>query len=189
MRKLILVKHSLPKILPRVPASQWHLSAAGRLRCRALADRLAAHHPDVIISSTEPKAVETAQIVARTLSKPFEIVEDLHEHDRSTIGLLSKEEFERAVARFFDVPDKLVFGTETANQAYQRFSRALLSALEKYPKENIAVITHGTVITLFVSRVAGLEPSSFWQRLGLPSFAVLSLPELQVLAIVENVET
>jgi broad specificity phosphatase PhoE len=45
-------------------------------------------------------------------------------------------------------------GKETANQARQRFSSALVLILNKYANKNIAVISYETVITLF--RKAGL---------------------------------
>lgn len=188
MPKLILVRHSLPEIIPILPANQWRLSEAGRLRCRFLAKRLATHHPDVIVASIEPKAVETARIVADLLGKPFETAEGLHEHDRSNVGLLGEERFEEAVAGFFKKPQRLVLGRETADQAHQRFTKAIAGVIERYPNDNVAVITHGTVMTLFVARAAGLEPFPFWKRLGLPSFVVLSLPGFGLLRVVENVE-
>jgi broad specificity phosphatase PhoE len=46
--------------------------------------------------------------------------------------------------------------------------------LERYADENVAVVVHGTVITLFVARYAEVEPFGFWKRLGLPSFCVLT---------------
>jgi broad specificity phosphatase PhoE len=68
-----------------------------------------------------------------------------------------------------------VWGNETAEQAGERFSGALHEILERYPDENVAVVAHGTVITLFVARHAAVEPFVFWKRLGLPSFCVLTL--------------
>jgi hypothetical protein len=59
--RLILIKHSLPEMVPGLPANRWHLSGAGRLRCQALAEQLAPYHPDVIVASAEPKAAETAK--------------------------------------------------------------------------------------------------------------------------------
>jgi broad specificity phosphatase PhoE len=189
VRKLILVRHSLPEIVSDLPANQWHLSGTGRLRCKRLAKRLATYAPNVIVASLEPKATETGRIVADILGKPFETVENLHEHDRSNVGLLdTKEQFEARVASFFENPQKLVFGRETADDAHRRFAKAVAGVIGKCPSGNLAVVTHGTVMTLFVARAAGLEPFPFWKRLGLPSFVVLSLPEFGLLTIVENVE-
>ena len=67
MSHLILVRHSAPEIVPQVPARAWHLSAVGRARCVPLAAALAPYQPRAIITSVEPKAVETGQIVAEQL--------------------------------------------------------------------------------------------------------------------------
>lgn len=188
MPELILVKHSLPEIAPTPPASQWGLSEAGRLRCKTLADRLAAHRPDVIVASTEPKAMETAQIIASLLGKPLTMVQELREHDRGTVGFLAAERFEAAIARFFESPQSLVLGRETADQAHQRFARAIEAIIVRYPTDTVAVVTHGTVIALFVARATGLDPFPFWKRLDTPAFVVLSLPDRRVLTVVESLD-
>ena len=64
MRTLILVKHAMPTLEPEVPSRAWHLSDAGRARCLPLAEQIAAYRPVAIAASAEPKATETAQIVA-----------------------------------------------------------------------------------------------------------------------------
>lgn len=187
MLKLMLVRHSYPEIEPALPANRWHLSETGRRRCKPLADRLAVHQPDAIVTSLEPKALETGQIVAGLLGKPCETAPGLHEHERRGVGFGSKERFESSVAEFFARPRQLVFGEETADQAHQRFSRAIADVIELHPDQNVAVVAHGTVMTLFVTRAAGLEPLPFWKRLGLPAFVVLSCPRFDLLTVVEDV--
>jgi len=187
MPSLVLVKHSLPEIDPRVPANQWRLCEIGRQRCRPLADRLAGCGPRRIISSLEPKAIETAQIVARRLGLPAETAPDLHEHERHDVGVLSLEDFESSVRRFFERPGERVFGRETADQAHARFARALSGLIEWQTGENLVVVAHGTVITLFVARATGREPFALWKRLGLPSIVEMTWPELTLTTIVESV--
>jgi broad specificity phosphatase PhoE len=186
MSKLIFVKHSAPEIVPSLPARLWHLSEVGRSRGDTLARKLEAYKPDVIISSAEPKAVETAQIIADRLRLQVEIAEGLHEHERENVGFLSSEEFEASIARFFGNPGDLVFGQETAGQALERFAGAVASVLDAHPGGNVVIVAHGTVITLFVAGAAGLEPFPFWKSLGLPSFVVLTLPELDLVTVVED---
>jgi broad specificity phosphatase PhoE len=182
MYKLILVKHSLPEILPEIPASEWHLSVEGRQRCQVLGDELAKHAPDLIFSSPEPKARETAQIIVQQLIKPLFIVPGLHEHERKTVQFTNEEQFEASVKVFFEQPDALVFGEETAAQALNRFSGAVNQLLSQNRDQNLIVVSHGTVITLFVANNCGIEPFPFWSRLDLPSFVVLSLPDLVMLS-------
>jgi len=189
LRKLILVKHSLPEIIPDLTPNRWLLSDEGRLRCGPLAERLSIHRPDIIVTSLEPKAAETGKIVANILGKPFETAEGLHEHDRSNVKFSeAKEQFEAQVALFFENPTRLVLGKETADEAHQRFAEAVASVIERHPSEDPAIVAHGTVITLFVTRTVGIEPFPLWRGLGLPSFVVMSLPELGLLAVVENIE-
>ncbi len=187
-RKLILIRHSLPEFVTGVPASQWHLSAKGRRRCERMAVELAAFHLSAVVASEEPKAVETGQIVAELLRLPFCTAPGLHEHERGVVQSLgSTEDFQTQVARFFAHPEELVMGHETAYEAHARFAAALRRVLMEHPVGNLAIVSHGTVTTLFISLANSLDPFSFWSRLGLPAFAVLSLPGLQLLEVIEEV--
>ena len=79
------------------------------------------------------------------------------------------------------------FGDETANQAYHRFHQAVTTSLARHPHDTVAIVAHGTVMALFVAHAAGVDPFAFWQRLDLPAFVVLALPEMELLAIEEHV--
>ena len=188
MPTLILIKHSLPQIDPTVPANQWQLSAEGHRRAQVLAQKLAQYSPDLIFSSVEPKSVETAQIVGDALDKPVEAVEGLHEHDRRNVAWFpNKKEFEESIAQFFAQPDQLTFGNETADQAHHRFSQAVAGISAKYPNNNLALITHGTVLTLLVSRLAAVAPFPFWRDLELPSWVVLAHPNLELVKVFKSI--
>jgi broad specificity phosphatase PhoE len=182
MKYLILVKHSLPQIIENVSAREWHLSDEGRTRATLLARRLEFYQPEVIVCSTEPKAIETAEIVASFLKLPVHVAGNLHEHDRSNAAYRTRSEFVEAVQGFFNKPDELVFGNETADQAHQRFSRTVYKLLKKYRNETVVVVAHGTVISLFVSRLKGLSEFSLWNELGLPSFVVLDMQSETMIA-------
>ena len=83
MPGLILVRHAAPRVEPERPSAQWRLSDEGREACRVLAERLKAHRPTAVVSSVEPKAWETAALVAQRLGIPCSAAPDLHEHDRA----------------------------------------------------------------------------------------------------------
>ena len=187
MRRIILVRHSAPEIEPSVPAREWHLSTAGRQRCKGLAEALRPHQPTRIATSNEVKSIETAELVADELAIPWFTSEDLHEHDRSNVGFLPSEQFSASIARFYEQPTQLVFGRETAEQAYQRFAGGVADVIQQYPDDTIAIVAHGTVISLFVARTTGVEPLPLWKRLGLPSFIVLSLPGPRVQTVVDGI--
>jgi len=95
-RELVLVRHSLPEMVASVPASQWQLSDEGCRRCEPLAQWLAAYDLAAVITSTEPRAVETGQIVAEALRLPLETAPGLHERERGVVKSIgSREEFQR----------------------------------------------------------------------------------------------
>jgi len=187
VQKLILIRHSLPAITGEEPASRWQLSEEGRRRCERLAELLAAHHPSAIVTSTEPKAIETGQIVGERLGIPIEAAPNLHEHERPGTGLDTPEQFRSKVGRLLENPGDLVFGAETGDEARERFSAAVDDAMRRHPAGNVVIVTHGTVMTLFVARVAGIDPVPFWKGLGLPAYVVLSYPELALLEVVASV--
>jgi broad specificity phosphatase PhoE len=180
---LILIRHSQSQPERDRPASQWPLTEEGRRRCIALAKRLAAYAPDVIVTSRERKAIETGALVAARLALPTLIAHGLHEHEREQVGWLSNPAFERAVSAFFAQPNELVFGEETATQAGARFDAAVRDVVAAYPAQTIALVSHGTVITLFLAQHAGVAALPFWKRLGMPALVVLSLPELKLLEV------
>src|SRR5207253_386486 len=72
MRKLILVKHAAPHVMPGVPPEKWRLSDKGKSSCATLAEAIRPDAPAVIVASEEPKAAETAELLAAALSVPFE---------------------------------------------------------------------------------------------------------------------
>jgi broad specificity phosphatase PhoE len=188
MRKLLLIRHSLPVITGDQTASLWQLSDEGRRRCDPLAELLAAHRPGVIVTSTEPKAIETGQIVGERLGIPVETAPNLHEHERPGRDLDTFEQFWAKVAQLLENPCEPVFGAETGVQARERFAAAVGDAVTRHPAGNVAIVSHGTVMTLFLAHVTGIDPVPFWKQLGLPAFIVLSYPDLALLKVIASVE-
>ncbi len=89
--------------------------------------------------------------------------------------------------RFFEAPDALAFGDETANQARDRFQRGIEAVLaEANIAENIVVIAHGTLMVLFATHYNSLDHFDLWQRLKLPSMLVLDLPDFRISKVIED---
>ena len=181
---LILVKHSLPEVVESIPSREWRLSEEGRVLAKELVGRLMSYQPDVIVSSVEPKALETASILAKDLGLEVQVMDGLHEHDRSKSPYYSKDEFQNLVREFFAKPNELIFGNETADAALGRFREAVDFAVNSYSDKNIVIVAHGTVISLYVSWLTGSDGYGLWQELGLPSFVVL---DIQSKTLIETV--
>lgn len=181
---LILVKHSQPEIVEVLSAHEWNLSESGRSRAALLTDELKPYQPEVLVSSVEPKARQTAEILGESLNLKVQIAEGLHEHNRHGIPFYSHDEFQSIVRKFFEKPDILIFGNETADQALVRFRAAVEVVMKTCIDKRIAIVSHGTVISLFVSWVTGGDGYSLWEALGLPSFVVLDLQNKRLLETV-----
>jgi broad specificity phosphatase PhoE len=186
-RFLILIKHSLPEIVQEHPARQWQLNDEGRRRAALLSERLKAFAPMAMLCSDEPKALETAQIAARPLGLEPRVLDGIYEHERRRVGFLATARFVDGVRDLFRFPDKHVFGDETADESYRRFADAIDTTLAAIPTGNIAVVTHGTVLSLFASRRAAIDGFALWQSLDLPAFIVLALPGFRLTTTVRSV--
>jgi broad specificity phosphatase PhoE len=183
MPNLVFIRHSQSQPDPHTPSRLWTLTEEGRRRCEVLADQLLPYNLDVIITSTEPKAIETAELAAQKLEVPCLVMEGLHEHERESAPFFdNKEKFLEAVANLFANRAELVFGDETGFQAHTRFAGAVDAVLAAYPLKNIAIVTHGTVLSLFVSQKTGEDIYEFWQSLGMPAIIAFSYPELRMIA-------
>ena len=134
------------------PASSWELSADGR----SAADELAAALAPVprVLSSPEPKAIATAEPLARRSGVEIEADERLREVERGTN--LPDFDSHRAAVRAY-LGGEPVPGWESADRACARFAAALAGV------DDAAVVTHATVLALFL----GYDFDA-WSRIALP---------------------
>jgi len=183
MNRLLLVKHAKPLVDPAKSSELWKLSDEGRQQAKTLAMHLRSHGLALVVSSEEPKAMETAQILADALEIPHESAADLHEHDRRNVPHMRSGEFISHVELFFRRPTELLLGKETAQQALARFEQAIQSVSSKHADQNIAIVSHGTVIALFVEKHSDRNGFHVWREMSLPSFAVFDWPTIQLLEI------
>ncbi len=152
----LYITHPQVSIDPAVPVPQWGLSERGAERSREagrLPWALALRH---IVCSAETKAVETARILAETSGAEIEIVEEMHENDRSSTGFLTPPEFEKAADWFFAHPQESFRGWERAIDAQARIVNAVRAILDLHDTQRpIAFVGHGGVGTLLKCHIEG----------------------------------
>jgi broad specificity phosphatase PhoE len=152
----LYITHPQVKIDPGIPVPQWGLSDIGRLRAEKMAASEWARRVRRIISSDETKATETAEILAATAGVPIEILDGMHENDRSATGFLPPPEFEAAADWFFANPEKSFNGWERAVDAQNRITAAVERVLKTHDaREPIAFVGHGGVGTLLKCHLQG----------------------------------
>ncbi|MET0343857.1 MAG: histidine phosphatase family protein [Polyangiales bacterium] len=174
MRHLHLIKHGAPRIDPACPSHAWSLSEAGRDQARRAADTLRSAGLTLVVSSEEPKARETAEVLAAALGLPSQAMLGLHEQLRySAPQLDSLDAFRARVHAVLARPSERSFGDETGDEAHARF-RTAVEAVMRVHAGNVAIVAHGTVMALLVARVRGEDPVALWSRLS--DLSVLTLP-------------
>jgi len=180
-QRIVLIRHGMPQIAEGVPSAQWKLSADGAKASAALAENFRGYEFAGIASSPEPKAIGTAEALAAPLGLGIEIDAGFAEHARHSLGYLPRADMEAGVARLFASRDERVFGDETADQLHARFAAALARQAAKGARDVMAV-THGTILTIYLSRTLGIEPLPFWRALTTPAALIVESGQMRIVA-------
>ncbi len=182
MSALILVRHAASQPQLETSAHDWQLADSGRDQCRLLADRLRPYNITQIVSSDEPKAVQTGMLIADYLGRlPFTHDADLRETHRKTAPFFTDEAtFRQAIAAAMHQPQQLRYGEETFDAARFRFAAAVERLTSTRADETIALVSHGTILSLYLAHCMNVPSFAIWSLLDMPAYAVLSLPNLQV---------
>ncbi len=168
MTSIVFIRHAEPLVTDRTSTAQWALSDKGRLDAGELGRRLAERPtPDVVWTSPERKARETAGLVAPTLVP--NIREELGEVKRSWYS--DPDELAGAVASYLTGGE--VEGWERRDVTIDRI-RSLEPDFRLW--ERSVVVSHGILMTTWLDLLIGLDdPFSFWSDLRMPDAWELSL--------------
>lgn len=150
MPHIYFITHPEVIIDPKVPVPLWSLSEQGRERAASLLNYPWTKEIDLLYSSEELKAHQTAEIIANNLNLEIRTNSKLGEVDRSSTGYLPEIELEKTVKEFFDNPGKSVAGWEMAEMAQKRIVQCVQNVIETNPKSTIAFVSHGMVGGLLI---------------------------------------
>ncbi len=176
----------MPQVDVETPAHEWRLGPVGVAGAAAVASRLARYAPTRIVASLEPKATQTGSVIAERLRLPLVTADGLHEHDRRAIRFLAADQFAARMRDLFAHPDATVFGSESARGALTRFTAAVDRVTDE-DTGDVLIVSHGTVISLFVAARADVDAAELCGTLGLPSYVTLEIPSHRIIDIVAAV--
>lgn len=180
----MLIKHAMPVLDASRPAREWRLGAEGQAQSRQLAERLRAFAPLRLVASREPKARETGQILAGELDVSIDWVEGLQELDRPVLPIVTDAERAQMNRAIFADPNRRALGTESASMALDRFSVTVRAQLALTKNQALAIVTHGTVISLFVGAHNDIDAFELWQRLSCPSIVILEAASFALVQVI-----
>lgn len=172
MNKIIyLVRHgqSMDNISPVFQGIETKLSDKGREQAKKISKRLADYKFDAFISSSYPRAIETAEIIAQDLGLEFEtndlFVERVKPNSlngKPHSDLEADKKWRRWEEGFYNTDIKIEEG-ENYIEIVKRADEAL-EYLKNREEEKILIVTHGFFLRTLVARVVlgdMLNPSSF----------------------------
>ena len=172
---VILIRHATPRVDPSVAPADWALSPAGLEQSASLAKDLTGYLPAILLSSTESKAAQTAEIIGKALGLAVTLREALQEHRRPGV-YLPRDLFESRIAAYFENPSVVVFGEESCDEVGARFQTELDSRFRRAQGRNVLAVTHGTAVASFVRRHWNVDAFALWTSIALPAYVALRVP-------------
>jgi broad specificity phosphatase PhoE len=149
------------------------LSAEGLAASLALAPRLAAGAPALILSSPLQRARLLAEAVAAACGAPLEIETDFRELDRGAWAGRAREAIEAespgSLARYTADPEAgAAPGGERESVLAARVWGALLPRLAAHAGQRLLLVAHAHVLRVIMARVAGWGPSESLKHFAPP---------------------
>jgi len=159
---LLWVRHAEPeRIAPGtgVPADP-RLTTRGREQAERLAAWLALEPIDVVLSSPQRRAIETAEPVARAHGLGVRIVEGLVEYDVQSDSYIPMEELRATgdpqLAAMYEGRWE-DFGAESTETFRSRVAATLDEVVAAHPGRRVVAVCHGGVINVALAVVLGLD--------------------------------
>ncbi len=140
---------------PKAHPKDWVLTNEVQDTIKKLIDSGIFSNITKIVSSNEPKAVSTGKPILefyKVVNPDMEIIEyeEFAEVKREK-KFLTDDEFLIMKQKELLTRDERVNGVESGNEALERFTKGILRLEEKYSGENILIITHGTILALYLA--------------------------------------
>lgn len=135
------------------------LSTAGRSQAELLRERLQHYHIDALYSSNLLRAIQTAEILNKTLQLPQVIREEIKEISFGQLEGLAEEYIEEHFHAFQEEQKKLLEdipypGGENGTSVYER-AMPVIQEIVQSGKKNIAIVTHGGIIRVLMAALFG----------------------------------
>ncbi len=171
MTRVFLVRHGqtewnrVERFRGRAPIN---LNEVGIKQAEATAERLAQWSITAIFSSPLPRALTTAQILARRLGLEVKLSPELIDIDFGEWEGLSPAEAATKYSSLYQLwlesPHLVVFpGGESLAQVRERASAYVDNLITNYREKTIALVSHRVVCQVLVLHFLGLDNSCFWK--------------------------
>jgi 2,3-bisphosphoglycerate-dependent phosphoglycerate mutase len=168
-----MVRHGLPeRVVGAEGPADPELRSEGRSQAERLAAHLSAEHIHAIYSSPLRRALQTAELAARRLGLPVQVIDDLAEVDRYSSTYIPMEELRRdpglweVLAAARDGRDS----GETREGFRKRVIAAVERIIETNPGRRVVAVSHGGVMNSYLGYILGIDRDLWFE----PRYASIS---------------
>jgi len=172
--KIYFLRHGHSVIQEDRPASSWPLSEEGKDQAESAKTAMGVVF-DVVISSNERKAIQTAEVFLA--GTPLNLSTDslFNELDRDRGPFLSKEEYSQSVEKAMANPMVGIHHWEPTQSALARFTKGVEWIEETHTSKHILLVSHGIVLSLYFATLLGIGSSVFsrWRKLRPCSWGIV----------------
>lgn len=165
---LIFLRHAETMQDKNELISQWVLTEKGKSAVERLANSGIFYDVEIIISSNENKAYQTAKSIADKLDKKIIKMPELNELNRDKGGLFTQDNYNRMMIMIFEDLDFTAHEWETCRHALNRFKRAVTKIDNQYNNKKILIVTHGIVMSLYFADMQNISEDIFVRWKSLP---------------------
>lgn len=177
MRQVYIIRHAKVQMNPSSDPTKWILSDEGIKDTRLLALRENWNHLKLLYHSPEPKAEQTAAIIAEMIGAECKVHPDLRDLEMRT-GVLPTEEFQSRVCDYLLGKSDLDF--ENYEAAQLRIRNAVHTIVNE-TDGSVGIVSHGRIITAFFSDLLErrMTPEE-WRSITFPDVSVIDIPKWKI---------
>ena len=171
---IIFIRHSKTNVDPKVAILDWKLSDEGVELAKQLSTHAIIKSLEVLYSSFQFKAVETAMLLAT----PHSILIKKHDHLKEITSFtgtfeVDTEQYKRRVKDYYVGKLDRINGGETQKEAVARFTKAIKDIVYvEQGKKYIGIVSHGHIFTLYASQFKNIDCYAMHSIIKQPDIAV-----------------
>lgn len=171
--KIVFIRHSKSLVNPRIPIDTWGISDEGVLLAKQLQNLPEIQTLQVIYSSLQPKAIETAVLATKNRGVFLKTDDRLTETTSFTRKFVEEPELEENSKKYYANLQVKINGGESQEEALNRFMAALNSIVsEEKDKQSVGVVSHGSILATFAAQYIEKTAYQILQNMRQPDVAV-----------------
>lgn len=183
MPYLYLIRHPRTHVDPSRQPHEWALSDQGRAQVNTLIEAPFWKNVVAVYSSNQPKAMEPARAIGQRYDIPVTSMPGLAEVRRGAEIYHSTGDYNSILGKFFSSPDFSIQGWERAGEALARIQQAMQEIIGQHPGKSVAVLSHGTILTLYTAMLEKQSPTlQRWREIDFASVGTVDTETMELIA-------